>query len=270
MRIDKDRLALHFGKRADSYDNATPLQHDMALALVEGARTRLGAHAPARILELGCGTGRMTARLAEAFPAARILALDIAPGMIEHARGVVPDAEFIVADAEAFLANDAGSYDLIISNAAAQWFEDAAATLARARARLMPGGLLALATFAQRTFRELDDAFARAYDTLGMAPGRHVVDLPAIDAWRAWLPGAECDEREVERVFPDVRAFLRSVQQAGAVNAMEGPHVLAKSVWREMTRAYVAHHAAPSGDGIVATYHVALFFLRADEVPVSV
>lgn len=265
MRIDKHRLALHFGMRAGSYDNATPLQHDMALDLVEGARARLGAHLPTRILELGCGTGRMTARLTAAFPGARILALDIAPEMIERARGAAPGAEFLVADAESYLMSTSGQHDLIISNAVAQWFEDTPGTLARARARLAPGGLLALATFAQRTFRELDDAFERAYANLGQAPGRHVVALPAIDAWRGWLPGAECIERDVVRDFPDVRAFLRSVQQAGAVNALEGPHVLAKSVWREMSREYAARHATAAGDGIVATYHVALFFLRADE-----
>ena len=39
-----------------------------------------------RILELGCGTGRLTRRMAELYPSAVIVAVDISPEMIAHAK----------------------------------------------------------------------------------------------------------------------------------------------------------------------------------------
>jgi malonyl-CoA O-methyltransferase len=262
MRIDKSRLALHFGKRALSYDRVTPVQSEMARELVAGVVARLGGRRPGSILELGCGTGRMTTELMRNFPGARVTALDIAPEMVDLARARVPGAAFVVADAEDYLAEIVGSFDLIISNATAQWFVDARATLARARALLAPGGLLAVATFGADTFMELDDAFRNAYARAGEPAGDHVVPLPSASAWRDCLPGAEMIETRLPRVFPDVRAFLRSVQEAGATNAQDGHHVLSRNILRGMTDWYASHYEAPSGVGIVATYHIVMLFLR--------
>ncbi len=262
MRIDKHRLALHFGKRAHSYESVTPVQHEMAARLVEGVMARLGDRQPGTILELGCGTGRMTARLKHAYPRARITALDIAPEMVHRARAVVPSAEFVVADAEAYLAAAHGPYDLIVSSAAAQWFEDAPAALARAKQLLTADGLLAVATFGADTFIELDEAFRHAYALAGQPAGRHVVGMPSAETWLDYAPGADLVETRVIREFPDVRVFLRSVQEAGAVNALNGRHVLPRGILRVMMDWYAQNHVAPSGEGIVATYHIVMLYLK--------
>ena len=57
---------------------------------LEGLFERLGADPRGgTCIEVGCGSGRMTAALAERFD--RVLALDVSPAMIERARAAVPD-----------------------------------------------------------------------------------------------------------------------------------------------------------------------------------
>ncbi len=64
------------------------------------------------------------------------------------------------------------------------------------------------------------------------------------------------------RLSPDVRVFLRSVQEAGAVNALNGRHVLPRGILRVMMDWYAQNHVAPSGEGIVATYHIVMLYLK--------
>ncbi len=260
-RIDKAQLAAHFGRRVGTYDEATPVQARMATALVDKARAHFAGRSIARILELGCGTGRMTRQLESAFPEARITAVDIAPGMIAHARAASARVDFRVADAEVHLRQDAGEYDLVVSNAAAQWFEDATAAFARARARLAPDGLLAIATFGEQTFREMRRAFELAYAATGVAPVEHVVPMRAAESWRRDFPDAEVVEQIRSKVFPGVAEFLRSVQAAGAVNSLAGRHFLSRAVLRAMMERYAALYGGAEAGGVGATYHVVYVYV---------
>ena len=82
--------------------------HAFQLSLLEGRRYR-------RVLEVGCGTGDFTARLAPL--ADRILALDIAPNAIERARarGLPSDGvEFRVANVMDFEIGREGPWDLVV------------------------------------------------------------------------------------------------------------------------------------------------------------
>jgi trans-aconitate methyltransferase len=91
-----------------------------------------------RILDLGCGTGRLTAEIAAT--GARVVGLDAAPGMIEKARAEYPGLEFVLADAVTF-AFDA-PFDAVFSNAALHWIEAASqgAVVTKITAALKPGG----------------------------------------------------------------------------------------------------------------------------------
>lgn len=252
--IDKTRLARHFGQRVASYDSVTPVQAAMGRRLLERSVAHFGASPGLRILELGCGTGRLTALLAGSFPGAELLAVDIAPEMVARARERVPGARFLAVDAESLLAGLDPAFDLVISNAAVQWFQDCDRTLARASELLRPGGLLAVSTFGEGTFHELRRAFELAYAALGKPPQHHLVGMRPVARWREAQPAAVVEEYCVERAFPDVLSFLRSVQEAGAVNSLRGAHHLGREVLRAMTDHYRAGFATPEG-GIRATYH---------------
>jgi trans-aconitate methyltransferase len=106
--------------------------------------TRLGASvldllAPGpglRVLDLGCGTGHLTAQIAAA--AADVIGLDAAPSMIQRARALYPHLRFEVARGEDF-ALDA-PVDAVFSNAALHWMTQPAAVAACVARALVPGG----------------------------------------------------------------------------------------------------------------------------------
>ena len=73
-----------FDRAATTYDDHAFLQREIADRLME--RLQYIKLAPKRTLDFGCGTGYVTAKLAERDPAAQLLALDLAPTMLKHTR----------------------------------------------------------------------------------------------------------------------------------------------------------------------------------------
>ncbi len=254
--IDKPLVARRFGRRAGSYEAATPVQAAMAQDLHAYARARLAEQPVRNILELGCGSGRLTRMLHASWPGAHIVSVDIAADMVALAQRHSPDVEFVVADAEAFLQGCGRRFDLIISNATMQWFQTPETTLPRCRALLNPGGLAALTTFGGDTFCELRAAFAEAYQRSGRPPRQHAGEFPGPAFWRGLLPGAELEERYEVQHFADVRSFLRSVQQAGATNAFAPQGAIPRDVLRLMQAIYSECFPGPDGHGIRGTYHL--------------
>lgn len=96
-----------------------------------------------RVVDLGCGTGELTAALVARLGASEVLGLDNAETMLAEARGRAGGAlRFDHADIAAF--HEPGAWDVVLSNAALQWLPDHAAVLARWVASLRPGGQLAV------------------------------------------------------------------------------------------------------------------------------
>lgn len=88
------------------------------------------------ILDLGCGTGHLTHRIAER--GAAVIGLDSAPPMIAQARINYPGIRFTLAAAENFALDT--PVDAVFSNAALHWMKDAGAVVRSVRAALKPGG----------------------------------------------------------------------------------------------------------------------------------
>ena len=98
---------------------------------------------PARVVDLGCGAGNVTAILKQRFPEAGVLGVDGSPAMLEKARAAAPDCRFMLGD----FANwqpDAAPPDLIYSNAALHWVSNHEALFPRLVSLLAPGGVLAV------------------------------------------------------------------------------------------------------------------------------
>ncbi len=95
------------------------------------------------VLDLGCGTGELTAILHSELGAAHTLGLDSSPAMLEKAEAhAIPDLTFEQRDIEEDL--PAASYNLVFSNAALHWVADHARLLARLTQVLRPGGQVAI------------------------------------------------------------------------------------------------------------------------------
>ncbi|MGZ6144002.1 MAG: methyltransferase domain-containing protein [Myxococcales bacterium] len=94
---------------------------------------------PERILDVGCGTGEITARLAELYPQAALTGIDLEESHLERARQRVPGARFEKADALA-LPYEAQSYDLAVCRHLTQAVPDASKLLKEIHRVLQPGG----------------------------------------------------------------------------------------------------------------------------------
>jgi trans-aconitate methyltransferase len=93
-----------------------------------------------RILDLGCGTGHLTAKLAEA--GAIVVGMDSSPSMIAQARQNFPSQRFVLADASDFRFEEI--FDAVFSNAALHWIHDAESVVKCVAAAVRPGGRFVL------------------------------------------------------------------------------------------------------------------------------
>jgi SAM-dependent methyltransferase len=97
--------------------------------------------APARVADLGCGTGTLTRLLTDEGYA--VDGLDLSPEMISRARAKVPEATFVVGDA-ADPALGPATYDVVLCRHVLWALQDPEAALARWVELLAPGGSVVL------------------------------------------------------------------------------------------------------------------------------
>ncbi len=108
---------------------------------------RVGADAPRRVVDLGCGPGSLTRLLARRWPQASVLGLDSSPQMVEQARqveGIDAQVADIAAWATADADGDGGLVDVLVSNAALQWVPGHLDLLPALLDRVAPGGWFAM------------------------------------------------------------------------------------------------------------------------------
>lgn len=119
------------------------------LPAVADIDARLRAEPPARVLDLGCGTGSSSVAIATAYPAVEVHGVDLDAASVEEARdraaeaGVDDRVTFTQGDAAALEAEDA--YDLVTIFEALHDMSDPAGALAAARRALTADGSLLLA-----------------------------------------------------------------------------------------------------------------------------
>lgn len=271
LDINKQVVAKRFGRQAAQYDEHAKVQKIMARRLLE----KLDQEAPwtpKRILEIGCGTGYLTERLVQRYPEAELVAIDLSSAMLRVAQDKIGlshptvQIKWIEADAEQFVDEPGDPWDLIISNATFQWFQQPLQTARAYRERLAEDGMFLFATFGPDTFTELHHAFGEAEQALyGMERNRHGQPFVSLDEWKQALSNnnqvVSAEEHyEIER-YEDVRAFLRSIQKIGATHAAKdtGSNRTSRSLLLKMIeeydRMYRKKDEYSGGSYVPATYH---------------
>jgi trans-aconitate 2-methyltransferase len=100
---------------------------------------RIDHSSPGRVIDLGCGTGRLTAELAVRWPDASVIGIDRSAEMIAAAAS---DVRYEVGDIETWEPPE--PVDLIFANASLQWIDDHPRLFPRLASMLSPGGVLAV------------------------------------------------------------------------------------------------------------------------------
>ncbi|HSZ13333.1 MAG TPA: methyltransferase domain-containing protein [Solirubrobacteraceae bacterium] len=123
---------------ARTYDRSSQPQQAWAADVL----ARLEGIAPdATVLDVGCGTGRVTEVLLEFVPRGRVLAVDASPEMVELARARLGARARVWRGDALELALDE-PVDAIVSTAAFHWVPDHDRLWARLADALTPGGVL--------------------------------------------------------------------------------------------------------------------------------
>jgi trans-aconitate methyltransferase len=138
-----------------------------------------------RIVDLGCGTGTLTARIAAA--GAEVTGIDADPEMVDRARRQHPGLRFTVGDGHGFMVTPA--VDAVFSNAALHWMSRPEQVLAAVRRALRPGGRLVAELGAAGNCRTIIEAVAAARRECGAAPVPPPWFFPSPARYAAMLEG---------------------------------------------------------------------------------
>ena len=128
---------------AETYERLSDLQLEGGRRLVE----RLALEDGARVLDVGCGTGRLTRWIAERLgPGGSVVGIDPLEERIRIARAHGGPARFEVGRAEALDAFEDASFDAVCMSSVLHWVSDQAKALAEMRRVLRSGGRLGVTT----------------------------------------------------------------------------------------------------------------------------
>ncbi|MEX2482328.1 MAG: malonyl-ACP O-methyltransferase BioC [Gammaproteobacteria bacterium] len=254
-RLDKQRVATHFGKAAESYDAHAVLQREVAQRALE--RLDYMNLEPRHVLDLGAGTGCCARALARRYRKARIVECDLAPAMLQVSRRQAPRwfsrHHHVCADAER-LPFAAATFELVFSSLAVQWCEDLPATFRGVRRTLADGGLFLFTTLGPDTLQELRTAFASVSDAPRVNRFIDMHDIGDMLGAAGFAdPVMEAEHIAVE--YDDVVTLLHDLKGLGAANAdaarprgMLGP--------RQLRQVIAAYEQRRRSGKLPATYEV--------------
>ncbi len=164
----------------------------------------MGEAPPGPVLDLCAGTMDLTALVARARPAERVVAVDFSPAMLEAGRAKAPRAEVVVADATA-LPFDDGSFAAVLCGFGMRNLADPARGVREALRVLRPGGLFVTLELFRPT-RLATRAFHRAYAR---------VVLPRVGGWLSGERGAYEYLARSMAGFLSREEYERSLRDAG-------------------------------------------------------
>lgn len=200
--------------RADGYDANARVQRVAADRLAE-AIAGVAPDPRLAALEIGCGTGFLTERLAAL--SLNLTVTDIAPRMLDRVRarlGQEAGITYRLLDGEQPGSPPPGGWGLIASSLAFQWFEHPAEAIARLVATLAPGGWLAFTTLGPKSLSEWSTALAGA----GLGGITRTYPDPA----EICPPNALITRYTLVDDHADGLAFLRALRAIGAATSWNG------------------------------------------------
>jgi malonyl-CoA O-methyltransferase len=221
FRIDKAGVRAAFDRASPTYEAAAVLQAHVADELL--SRLEPFDFSPQTILDVGAGTGRITAQLKRRYRRSRVIALDLAPGMLREAarhQRVFRRFARVCADA-ARLPLRSSSIDIVFSNLLLQWCDPLDEALGEVRRVLKPQGFFAFSTFGPDTLKELRSAWAEvdSYNHVNRFLDMHDIGDALV---RAGLQEPVLDVDRTQLTYSDGKSLMRDLKALGARNATAG------------------------------------------------
>ncbi len=142
--------------------------HSFVWQLGEGLIDVLDPQPGERILDLGCGTGQLTHKIAER--GADVVGLDASPEMVGQARQNYPRLQFVLEDAVRMQFEN--EFDAVFSNAALHWMLDAGGVAKAVARALRKSGRFVAELGGRGNIRHIELAITR------VAQRYHGADIP--------------------------------------------------------------------------------------------
>ena len=162
VRAEYDALATEYDRRWSRYIEAS----------TAATLRRIPVDAGERLLDVGCGTGLLLARLVGRSPFRELTGVDLSPGMVAQARRRLPGSVRLLAGDAGALPFPPGSFDVVVSASSFHYWPAPARGLEEARRVLRPGGHLILTDWCDdylacricdRVLRLVNPSHARIY-----------------------------------------------------------------------------------------------------------
>ena len=219
--LDKQRVRTSFQRAAENYDQVAVLQLEVGQRMLE--RLELIRISPSVLVDVGAGTGALTAQLVKRYKKAHVVALDLAPKMLLQARkrkGWFCKQSFVCGDAEC-LPLATHSIDMIFSNLTLQWCNTLDAAFAEFQRVLKPGGLLLFSTFGPDTLKELRSSWraADAHTHVNAFLDMHDIGDALV---RAGFADPVMDVERLTLTYSTVFQLMSDLKTLGAHNATAG------------------------------------------------
>lgn len=209
--MNKELIKKRFERCLKTYNENAFVQKSMAEKLI----SMLEGKSFPKILEIGCGTGLLTDLAHKNLDYDFYTASDIVEKCKDYIKSIDSKIKFISEDAER-LAADSQKYDLIISNAVFQWFDNPETIIRLLFKKLTPNGVLIFSTFGKSNFKEIAQITGKTLKYQDVAD------------WHEILKGFEykMEEEIIVRQFNTPRDVLRHMKNTG-VNSIK------ESFWKK-------------------------------------
>lgn len=263
--VYKQGVAQSFGHAAATYHRLAQLQRNCAHQLFQQLRRHLPTPPlPGPILEVGCGTGFLSAEVVQQLPDCEVVITDLSAEMVAFCRSnlaaMVRDrpatVKFAVVDGENIPMPEQ-LYSLVISSFALQWFENPIQTLKHWLSVTLPGGWVAVAFPSNHSFPE----WRSACETSGVPyTANPLPDFQSVVA--AIAPAArDCHFATTWHYseHPNPQHFFQHLKAMGTSYRFQG-QLLTPSQWKRLWRIW-QQQVAPQ-QPLTVSYHTVYLLLR--------
>ena len=224
-----NKIQRRFNESAKTYDLFSSLHRKIADKLFDQVTK---GPKPSVLLDVGCGTGYLTAKLKRYFPQSKMVGLDFAPEMLEVALHKHNGIDWVLADGHHLPFSD-GSFDILVSNLAYQWAGDLSRAFSEARRVLASNGIMGCTLFGYNTcqelFQSLDEAKAKVLQFSRLPDCSQVYQALSSSGFKN--PEVESDSIKIE--FNGMHELIAWLKSIGANNLSQegylGPAAISRA-----------------------------------------